>query len=276
MSADPVRYRTFSPAGQDGGKRVAVFSEARGDLQARAAASGEPLNVFVDSGDATSLTLRVYTPTREKGSSDSAAIAALAWWASTRPVSDLMEVTMAGETLSAQLCGGEWLLRQGVVEVGDAAADLSSLGLAGAPCWTASTARPNLVVAVADVDALDAFMPDAGAISAVNTSTGTTGLIVYGPGGPNRADVSFRAFGPLKGFAEDAASSNMLACLVGVLGHCGHLPADTNLLRAAQRMPGALSQLSAQFGAAEGGVEVWVGGRAEITASSTVPAGSGG
>ncbi|MEW6421495.1 MAG: PhzF family phenazine biosynthesis protein, partial [Deinococcota bacterium] len=78
------------------------------------------------------------------------------------------------------------------------------------------------------------------------------------------AEVSFRAFGPLKGFLEDAASSNMFACLVGVLGAEGRLPSDTNMLRGAQRMPGTPSRLTAQFTVgADGVADVWVGGRAE-------------
>lgn len=262
MTSDPVLYRTFSPTGSDGGKQVTVFPDAAGDLQARAAASSVPLSVFVENGDEAALSLRVFTPTREKGSSDSAAVAALTWWATGRTVSDLMTVSMGGDTLDAQLCGGEWLLRQGTVVVTEVESDLSALGLGARRAWTARTERPNFVVDVPDLDVLDAFNVDEAAISAVNRETGTTGLIVFTAGGPNRADVSFRAFGPLKGFLEDAASSNMLACLVGVLGHLNRLPADTNLLRAAQRMPGTPAQLSAQFEGTGQGVDVWVGGRA--------------
>ncbi|WP_309571241.1 PhzF family phenazine biosynthesis protein [Deinococcus sp.] len=269
MNADSVCYRTFSPAG-DGGKTVVVFPDATGDLQARAAASGEPLNVFVEAGNEASLGLRVFTPTREKGSSDSAGVAALTWWAATRPVSDLMTVSMGGETLDAQLCGGEWLLRQGAVVVEDVVGDLSVLGLGVRPAWTARTERPNFVVDVPDLAALDAFPANSEAIRVVNHETGTTGLIVYCLGGPARADVSFRAFGPLRGFTEDAASSNMLACVIGVLGHLGRLPTDTNLLKAAQRMPGAPSSLSAQFEVTASGVEVWVGGRADLQPQGTV------
>ncbi|THF88780.1 PhzF family phenazine biosynthesis protein [Deinococcus sp. KSM4-11] len=268
MTSDMAVYRTF-PSADHGGKRVAVFADAAGDLQQRAAL-GEPLSVFVEGADVGTLQLRVYTPVREKRSSDSAAVAALTWLSSTQSVSDLMQVEMGGETFSAQLCGGEWLLRQGVVTVEDVAADLSPIGLAGRPMWTARTERPNLVVEVTDLAALDAYTPDADAISALNRATGTTGLIVFTPGGPNRADVSFRAFGPLKGFVEDAASSNMLACLVGVLGRIGHLPTDTNLLTAAQRMPGAPSRLTVQFDVTRDGVEVWVGGRATAWPQPTV------
>jgi PhzF family phenazine biosynthesis protein len=262
-----ARYRVLAAQGE-GGKAVAVFSgpEMEGDLQARAAQAGAPLSVFVESVSLSEVSLRVFTPATEKGSSDSAALAALTH---LRPhLLDVAEVQMGGETLPAQLCGGEWLLRQGVPEVAGAevagtGADLSApLGLTPERIWTASLGRPNLVVEVGSLAALDAFVPDAEAISALGRATGTTGLIVFTPGGPGRADLSFRAFGPLKGFLEDAASSNMLACAVGVLGASGRLPGDTNLLRAAQRRPGQPARLSVQFAPVAGGTEVWVGGGA--------------
>lgn len=269
----PDLRRVFATPDGSGGKQVAVFPGG-GDEQARAAASGAPLSVFVQAADPTGLRLRVFTPTREKGSSDSAAIAALSAVQGSAGLLDVMEVTQGdpvaggseagGEVQMAQLCGGEWLLRQGVVTVHAVTADLSALRLSQpglSPAWVAGTGRPNLVAEVADLGALDAFVPDDAAVSGVNRATGTTGLILFCVGGPARADVSFRAFGPLKGFTEDAASSNMLACLTGVLGHLGRLPADSTLIRAAQRRPGQPARLSAQYAPADGGTEVWVGGR---------------
>ncbi|OOV15343.1 PhzF family phenazine biosynthesis protein [Deinococcus sp. LM3] len=267
----PDLRRVFAAPDGNGGKLVAVLPQG-GDEQARAAASGAPLSVFVQAADPTGLRLRVFTPTREKGSSDSAAIAALSAVQGSAGLLDVVEVTQGdpeagGEVQMAQLCGGEWLLRQGVVTVQAVMADLSALELSALglsptePAWVAGTGRPNLVAEVADLGALDAFVPDDAAVSGVNRATGTTGLILFCVGGPARADVSFRAFGPLKGFTEDAASSNMLACLTGVLGHLGRLPADSTLIRAAQRRPGQPARLSAQYAPADGGTEVWVGGR---------------
>ncbi|WP_188901138.1 PhzF family phenazine biosynthesis protein [Deinococcus aerophilus] len=265
-----ARYRVLAAQGE-GGKAVAVFAgpegpDVGGDLQARAAQAGAPLSVFIQSVSPSEVSLRVFTPQKEKGSSDSAAIAALTH---LRPhLLDVAEVHMGGETLPAQLCGGEWLLRQGVPEVAEVkvagtSADLSApLGLTPERIWTASLGRPNLVVEVGSLAALDAFMPDAQAVSALGRATGTTGLIVFTPGGPGHADLSFRAFGPLKGFLEDAASSNMLACTVGALGRLGRLPDDTHLLKAAQRKPGQPARLTVQFAGMAEGSEVWVGGAA--------------
>ncbi len=265
--AAPLLYRALSDGGS-GGKRVAVFLQG-GDEQARAAASGAPLSVFVQAADPTGLRLRVFTPTREKGSSDSAAIAALSAVQAQVGLLDVVEVTQGdpeagGEVQSAQLCGGEWVLRQGLATAREMQVDLSPIGLAGRDAWVGSTGRPNLIVEVPTLAALEAFTPDDAAIGAVNRATDTTGLVLYTLGGPGRVDVSFRAFGPLKGFTEDAASSNMLACLIGVLGGRGQLPGDANLLRAAQRSPGQPARLTAQFAPLRDGVEVWVGGLAAL------------
>ncbi|GAA5531691.1 PhzF family phenazine biosynthesis protein [Deinococcus aluminii] len=261
----PALYRVLSPPRSEGGKTVAVFFDANGDLQGRAAIAEAPLSVFVEASDVGSVTLRVFMPTKEKGSSDSGALAALAFLQAQGGLLDVVDVRMGAEVLPAQLCGGEWLLRQGDVKVTEApAVDLSPIGIEARSIQVASAGRPNLVVEVADFTALEAFQADAEAIAAVNRATGTTGLVLYAPGGPDRAEVSFRAFGPLKGFLEDGASSNMFACLVGTLGAQGRLPTDTNMLRGAQRRPGAPSRLTAQFTAVpDGAADVWVGGRAE-------------
>ncbi|MEF2277984.1 PhzF family phenazine biosynthesis protein [Deinococcus sp. YIM 134068] len=260
-------YRVLSPPSVEGGKTVAIFPTASGDLQARTAQSASPLSVFIESADVSGVSLRVFTPTKERGSSDSGALAALAFLQSQGTLLDVADVTMGGEVMPAQLCGGEWLLKQGDVTARAVEADLSPLGVDTGGAWVASVSRPNLVVEVADVGTLDAFTPDADAISALNRATDTTGLVLFAPGGEGRADVSFRAFGPLKGFLEDGASSNMFACLVGVLGVTGRLPTGTNMLRGAQRMPGAPSRLTAQFSPApDGAADVWVGGRAERSA----------
>lgn len=261
MTAPSTLYRVF-PEQRKGGKLVAVFLDTDGDLQARAAQAGVPLSVFVQSVSLSEVSLRVFTPQTEKGSSESAAVAALT--ALKTNLLDVTEVHMGGEVMPAQLCGGEWLLRQGVPQVKQFEANLPPIGLNAQACWIASLGRPNLVIEVPDLALLDAFTPDTAAISALNRATETRGLIVFTSGGPGRVDLSFRAFGSLKGFLEDAASSNMLACTVGVLGASNRLPADTNLLRAAQRMPGQPARLSVQFAEVDADVEVWVGGSAVL------------
>lgn len=257
-----AHYRVLPAPDGNGGKTVAVARDATGDLEAQAQTSGAPLTVFIQDASPTLLSLAAFTPSGLKGFSDTAALAALFHVQSE--LGDLAEVQMGGETVTAQRCGGDWLLRQGEVEVAAVDADLSGLGLGGGRLWRASAGRPNLVAEVSE-QALRQFEPDADAIAAVNQATGTTGLILFAPDGPRGAAATFRAFGPLKGFLEDAASCNMAACLVGALGNAGLLPDDTNLVRLGQAMPGRPARLSAQFGPGEGGLDVWIGGTATST-----------
>lgn len=276
----PVRFRVFAPRGlnggrQDGGKQVSVFGDAAGDLQARAAGAGTPLSVFVEAAGLEGVRLRTFTPQREKGESDSASVAALSWLQSQGLLADFAEVQTGESRTSAQLCGGEWLLSQGAPRVSPCLLELPELsrrlGVHVVSAHLSSAGRPNLVLEVPDLAALDGYVPDAGAIVAVGEMARSTGLVLYTLAAPDegpqrRADVSFRAFGPQRGFLEDAASSNMGACLVAVLGERGRWPEGSNVLRAAQRRPGQPALLTAQFSVP--GEAVWVGGRAE--ALSTV------
>ncbi|MFD1730656.1 PhzF family phenazine biosynthesis protein [Deinococcus malanensis] len=194
----PARYRVFAPPGDQGGKLVSVQPAAGEEASTQAAATGTPLTAFVEAVESSLVTLRLFTPTREKGASDSGAIAALAALQSRVP--DALDVQMAGETQAAQLCGGEWLLMQGDVRVQPAEADLSGLGLGLCPVWVTSAGRPNLAVQLPDLDTLTSFVPGERPIAELNRATGTSGLLLFTTGGAAhvgmaRADVSFRPSG---------------------------------------------------------------------------------
>lgn len=254
-------YDVFKAGDLVGGKRVMVFADAAGDLQARAAQAGVALSVFIEQSSMGSLHLRVFTPTHAKGESDSASVAALVHCQGQ--LADVAEVITGTQTTPAQLCGGEWLLQQGVVQAH--ASDIKTSVAGARQVHVSWVNRPNLLVELASLAELDAFKPDAQSIAELGQVSQTTGLILYTleqpKNGPQcRAEVCFRAFGPLKGFLEDAASSNMFACLTGVLAQRGLLPADGNIIRGAQRMPGQPARLTAQYGAAS--EAIWVGGQA--------------
>ncbi|WP_293915192.1 PhzF family phenazine biosynthesis protein, partial [Deinococcus sp.] len=224
MTSFSTAYRVLSPADVLGGKTVTVFPDASGDLQARAGAAGTPLSVFVEQLDGLSAHLRVFTPTRDKGESDSAALAALSWLFGQGQIADVASVWMKGQEVPAQLCGGEWLLLQGDVSMKAVPdEDFSSLGFTPSSVQIAQTQRPNLLLQIGSLAELDALQLDMDAVREVGERTGTTGLVVYTLDA-GRADVAFRAFGPLRGFDEDAASSNMFACLVGALSVRRALP----------------------------------------------------
>lgn len=270
LTRTPTLYRVYAAPHTQGGKLIAVFANASNQstqqMQAEAAQAGSPLSVFIQYIDIEDVVLNIYTPTREKSSSDSAALAALSYLFEQRHIPDVISVYMGGEKFPAQLCGGEWLLRQGdvVVEAADVEsvqAELSALRLAPQHFQVASTGRPNLLAELPSLADLHAFSPDMTAIKALGRATQTTGLIVYSLQA-ERADVAFRAFGPLKGFDEDAASSNMFACLVGALSVRGVLP-EGPMVRGLQMMPHLPSRLTAQYLPQESGAsDVWVGGSA--------------
>ncbi|AWN23258.1 phenazine biosynthesis PhzC/PhzF protein [Deinococcus irradiatisoli] len=263
MTSSSLLYRVYAAPRTEGGKSVAVFGAAQGDLQAQAAQAGAPLSVFIEELGDQGAHLRVFTPEREKGDSDSAAVAALSHLYRQQQIPDVFSVWMNGQNFPAQLCGGEWLLRQGDVSVAQAPdADFGPLNLSPVSVQIASSGRPNLVLGVATLEELDRWPPDFEAVRQLGHATGTTGLIVFCLDAP-RADVAFRAFGPLRGFDEDAASSNMFACLVGALSVRGALPDNEPLVRGLQRMPQRPARLSAQYLPQPGGAsDVWVGGSA--------------
>ncbi len=142
------------------------------------------------------------------------------------------------------------------------AADLSALDLEPLTLQVASSGRSNLIIGVPTLEQLVNWRPEFEAVRRLGETTGTTGLLVYTLDAP-RADVAFRAFGPLRGFDEDAASSNMFACLIGALSVQGALPENEPLVRGRQQMPLRPSKLSAQYvPSGNGAADVWVGGSA--------------
>lgn len=265
--SDLKKYQLFWPSVGEGGKVVAVTAEKKADFQAIAKVAQAPNTAFVTQCSAEQLTLRVFTPKGEREASDSASLAALNFMMARGAIGDTCDVNMGGQLTAAQWCTNEWLLQQGVVQVEAVEhANIEPLGVNVIwPIHSAHTARTNLVIQVSDLSTLDHFVPDAAVIETLNKATDTTGLILYALEAPvdgpqRRVDFSFRCFGPLKGFVEDAASSNMLACLTGVLLEKKQLDVEAQMWRAAQRKPGQPSVLSVQC--AGPGLPVWIGGQA--------------
>ena len=259
---------------------MALFPQADGlgtaEMQRLAASSGAPLSVFVIGLEAGTVTLRTFTPTREKGESDSGALAALDWLYRAGHLADVAEVVM-DDARPAQLCGGVWLLRQGeavasAIEVKPVEAarslGLGARALGAFPLTVADAGRPNLVLVLADHASLDAARPDAEAIADLNRETGTLGLIAVTTPGRRGEHLDFRAFGPLKGFVEDNASSNTCASLLASLSLLDLLPRDERLLLARQgETTGRPARLTAQaILDGERAHEVWVGGAARAVA----------
>jgi PhzF family phenazine biosynthesis protein len=282
-----VKYTVFAAnSSLDAGKRVAVIES--GDLkdhefQKLARESGEPLTVFITASSATEVFLRVFTPSKDKGESDSGALAALEHL--SLKLESEVKVLMS-ETMQTKRILDTWYLLQGdarayTVDVAavdtyapialDISPNDASLEF---PIAAATISRPNLIVPVKGAEILDSIQPDFDAITKINEQSNTRGLIAVfinpealkHPGSnPPRSSawVDFRYFAPLKNISEDNASSNTFATLVGYMSFVGLLPTGQCSVRAAQGYKmGAPSELFAVCDSLESRADaVWVGGR---------------
>jgi PhzF family phenazine biosynthesis protein len=282
-----LKYTVFAASSSlNAGKRVAVIESGKlenHEFQKLAIQSSEPLTVFIVSSSPTEIVLRVFTPKKDKGESDSGALAALEHL-SLNLESDV-KVIMS-ETMQAKRADNTWHLQQGdarayAVDVA-AIETYASIALDIAPNDTslefpiaaATISRPNLIVPVNSPEILDSINPDFEAITKINEQTNTRGLIAVfinsqalkHPGfNPPRSSawVDFRYFAPLKNITEDNASSNTFATLVGYMAFVGLLPNGRCSVRAAQGYKmGAPSELFAVCDSLESRADaVWVGGR---------------
>jgi PhzF family phenazine biosynthesis protein len=280
------RYTVFAAnSSLNAGKRVAVIESGHledQEFQKLARDSGEPLTVFITGSSPTEIILRVFTPKKDKGESDSGALAALEHL-SARLESNV-NVVMS-ETMQAKRILDNWYLLQGdargiQVDVPaietyapialDIAPNDTSLEF---PMAAATISRPNLIVPVKSVEILDSIQPDFEAITKINQDSDTRGLIALyinpealkHPGSnPPRSSawVDFRYFAPLKNISEDNASSNTFATLVGYMAFVGLLPDGQCSVRAAQGYKmGLPSELFAVCDSRESRADgVWVGG----------------
>ena len=280
-------YTVFSPGAKlEGGKRVAVIESGmleNRQFQKLAQESQESLTVFITNSSATQIHLRVFTATKDKGESDSGALAALEHLTQTLE----SEVTVhMSETMLAKRNDDMWFLLQGDARASSIdtyaidtyapiALDLSpSLTSLEYPIASAQITRPNLIVPVLSSEVLDQIFPEHDAIIKINQQTQTLGVIAVvinsealkHPGSnPPRSSawVDFRYFAPLKNITEDNASSNTFATLVGYMAFVGLLPKGECSVRAAQGYKmGKPSELFAHATSRDSRADaVWVGGR---------------
>jgi PhzF family phenazine biosynthesis protein len=281
------KYTVFAATSSPtAGKRVAVIESGElenHEFQKLARESNEPLTVFITAFSATEVFLRVFTPKKDKGESDSGALAALEHL--NLKLESKVKVVMS-ETMQTKRILDTWYLLQGdarayAVDV-PAIETYAPIALDVAPndvtlefpIAAASISRPNLIVPVQSSEMLDSINPDLEAITKINESTNTRGLIAVfinpdalkHPGSnPPRSSawVDFRYFAPLKNITEDNASSNTFATLVGYMAFVGLLSDGQCSVRAAQgHKMGQPSELFAICESTDSRADaVWVGGR---------------
>lgn len=194
------------------------------ELQAMAAQAGPPLVAFARLDSPRLASARFFNPTREKGPSDSGAMAVAEHFRRQQQVDQGVRLEMGEEYLELVYEEQKWWTLQGDFGSAAPATDpevfLEELGLAShfPAIWTGQLGSPkhNLVVWLPRERDLLGWQPPLEALAAWLQAHGTNGLVVaqwqtY----PQR--VNLRFFAPHKGLPEDNAGSYTLASLAGYL-----------------------------------------------------------
>jgi PhzF family phenazine biosynthesis protein len=280
MLGTPQHYAVFStPSG--GGKPVTVYPMA--DVQAsqvyQELAQRPGITVFLQYSERGVAKLCCYTATGPKSESDSASIAVLHHLGLKSGES--LENADGFPIVWKKTAMG-YMLHQGTPAVSepsiDRAAVATHLGLDTSdlhedlPVLISNLGRPNLIVPVRGTLQLDAIEAEHHALVALAEITKTTGVVAYTFPGRQGCFLDCRAFAPLRGFLEDQASSNMLACALGATAWAQFFDDGTHEIWAAQGY--ALGQpsrlgLQAEVRANRAGV-VWVGGMATALPAPTI------
>ena len=229
----PALYTAFlEPTAPHGGKKVAVFEDVSAlesnEMQILAASSGAPLSVFIVQNEAGVLELRVFTPTQEKGESDSGTLAALHHLHTQGEFLEQVTVKMSKDTLEARWGQNMWWLEQGKPSVKLlGASELETLyGALGLdpgisrnivntfmPLGLVRAARPKLVIALSRLRSLELLEPNYGLLSKLCRPHGAGGAIALALEGERLAQRYFMV-GEQK---EDNAGANTAACSAAYL-----------------------------------------------------------
>jgi len=229
----PTLYTAFlEPKQPYGGKRIAVFEASRArsnlEMQDLAASSSAPLSVFVVQCEGSALELRIFTPTQEKGESDSGSLAALHHLHSRGQLSEQVTVKMSKDTLEARWSRDMWWLEQGkpsvkLLKVSEPETLYGALGLDPGisrnivntymPLGLVRAARPKLVIALSRLRSLELLEPNYGLLSKLCRPHGAGGVVALAM---ERELLAQRYFmvGEQK---EDHAGANTAACSAAYL-----------------------------------------------------------
>ncbi len=228
----PTLYTAFlEPKQPHGGKQIAVFDSSRAltdaEMQELASSSGAPLSVFIVQYTAQTLELRCFTPSKEKGESDSGALAALHHLHARGYLSEKVTVKMPKDTLEARF-DGMWWLEQGkphvkLLKLSEPETLYGALGLEKGrsreivntyvPLGLVRTARPKLVVMLSRLRSLEMLEPNYSLLSKLCRPHGAGGLIALALEGDRLAQRYFM----LGEGKEDNAGANTAACSAAYL-----------------------------------------------------------
>lgn len=205
--------------------------------------------------------LRIFTPARELPMAGHPVVGAAFVLSAAGVIGERALVETGAGLLEVRVAGSVVTMRQAPPEAGarvdadEVAAALGVRAAPGPPAQVWSTGVPQLMLAVADSDAVRAARPDAAALTRLGARDGWLGVSVYAlhppEDGPLRAHV--RHFAPGVGVLEDPVTGSA----AGALGAC---------LAAADRGAGGLLELVVRQGAElgrPGEVAVRVSGRGD-------------
>lgn len=259
-------YSVFAAA-LGGGKQFAIVEDVTdpAEMQRIAAQSGEPLTGFIVNKDADGVEVRFFSPTKEKGSSDSGALVIAEHLSRSGYIEDYVFVLMPGEELKISYIHGLWWREPETTKrlepnfQPEALFRALELEASQVLDWgTAGDKKVNAVLQVRDLEYLNSCKPDLEALKAFQTQHGLNGAIIF----CQTEQTHLRFFSPAKNIPEDNAGSYTVVSL------CGFLAPDLSgavqlELRQGDAM-GKPSRLFAEFHAVDGVAHsVWVGGKVE-------------
>jgi PhzF family phenazine biosynthesis protein len=272
-----AHYSVFAAA-PGGGKQFAIVEGVDNpvEMQRIAAQTGQPLTGFILNTSPELVEARFFSPSKEKGASDSGALVIGEHLRRLGRAGDSLTVQMGGEGLEVFYHEGKWWGIQEDTCVIDKQIDkskvLATLGLPESDCYIGEVfltggSKLNVAIPVKDNSILDNIKPDFASLKALQQEWEVNGFVAMT--NSSRGLPDYRFFSPAKGLPEDNAGSYTLASICGYIAQKYTLERqnDSMVLRleAAQGYSmGKPSNLIAEFLANAGhATRVRIGGKVE-------------
>lgn len=237
-------YSVFAAA-PGGGKQFAIVEGVTdpAEMQRIAASSGQPLTGFILNADSGLAEVRFFSPTKEKGSSDSGALVVGEHLRRSEAIQDRLIVEAGGERLEVFARENLWWSKQEdtaikAVSVPKSAL-IAALGLSAEQTdeeliLCTGDSKVNVIVPLLSeehgVKTLGGLTPDFSSLASICRDAGINGVVVFaGPENSrarNYVDVWLRFFAPAKGLMEDNAGSYTVASLCGYLAEAWEMSDD--------------------------------------------------
>jgi len=272
-----AHYSVFAAA-PGGGKQCSIVEGVSDpqQMQQIAAQSSQPLTGFILNAGTGCVEARFFSPTKEKGSSDSGALVVGEHLRRQGAIQDRVRVQMGQEELEVSYQDGKWWSEQPETTVYPFAEGLEELlrilGIledytySKEFCAYSGTHQKKNVIIGFDYSAwstykLDEIKPHLDWLASYNTRTNTNGLIIlYG----SDLWAELRFFAPAKGINEDNAGSFTLASVCAYASQVWGVTGHSNFRVVQGQAMGKPSELFATFIAENGSARnIMVGGKVE-------------